>query len=466
MGDHKAMLRAVTQGDIATLIAWNHTTRAFRDDAVLQHLTLSRVTRGTVLWRKGDVPDRYLILHAGRLNLNVQPGTGFGEAPFLRRALRGGPCVHHNTAVALADSLLLELPADIYERFVLADHVSRFENAVKVKTLSDHYLFENWRACRVDDFAACLRVRTFQPSTRIVKRATKLTHVYLVARGDVLLRTRVQAGVLDVAQLQCGAIIGDLEVLDNCPTHLVTAIALTTVTVYEISKVDFERYVIGRTLNLLRASVDERRRSHALRALRVLEREASSSSNFDDVCDDFEAKLAVDIEASFARLWDHAPPEALSKLRTALATPSTAAGAARTSALRVFGGVHRTRRQNRDNDYKTALRRLTLHLQRDTRRNHKYAVTRRARNRRFEPFKDTFPTTPAEARGGRQDDARKALLALATRDDNDDQNDLLRLATDALHPYVVPRRLNVLVRPRTSPSIPASTPNLRLATRS
>lgn len=417
-------------------------------DAAVPHLRVLKVTRGTVLFRKGDVPDRYLILHAGRLNLNVEEGTGFGEAPFLRRALKGGPCVHDNTAVALSDSTLLELPAQIYEQYVLNQHVTRFENIVKRQVISEHYLFKHWRPCHIDDLADCFRVRKMAPGTRIAKRSDRIAHVYMLARGEVLLRTRVATSSLDVATCTAGAIVGDLEVLENCPTHLETAIALTTVTLYEISTSDFERAISRKTTReLLKQSVDERRRSHAFRALRVLERK-TPCTNYDDVCDDFEAKLAGDIETSFAKLWDHAPPEALSKLRTALATPSTAAGAARTSALRVFGGGRGTLNRKSDEDYKAALGRLTLHFQRDTRRNHKYAAVKR-RQERFEPFKETFPTTPSEARGGRLDDARKALLALATRDNND--KDLLRLATDALHPYVVPRRMNLLRRPRTSP---------------
>ena len=56
------------------------------------------------------------------------------------------------------------------------------------------------------------------------------------------------------------------------------------------------------------------------------------------VCSEFEAALASKIEATFERVWDRSPAEALSKARTALALRPAAlpGGASRTGVLRVL----------------------------------------------------------------------------------------------------------------------------------
>ncbi|KAH8075311.1 hypothetical protein JL721_1314 [Aureococcus anophagefferens] len=175
------------------------------------------------------------------------------------------------------------------------------------------------------------------------RRGDKVGRLCFVRRGELGLSARLGAarrrsGPSKTAELsRCGpgCCLGDLEVLEGLPTYLCTARAAMTTVVYAVARRDFERCVLHnphsqgtkQTVAALRRAVEARKDFHAYRALVELQRltgqkglgALDAPAEHPYVCSEFEAALASKIEATFERVWDRSPAEALSKARTALA---------------------------------------------------------------------------------------------------------------------------------------------------
>ncbi|KAK7239920.1 hypothetical protein SO694_00118090, partial [Aureococcus anophagefferens] len=282
---------------------------------------------------------------------DVHPGTGLGEAALLRNVdaadSTGERCANYgNSAACAAPCVVVSVPAEVYAAALRPRHLELVEHLAKVEFLRSIPVFGRWPPERVGQLAAACAVVELATGEVACRRGDKVGRLCFVRRGELGLSARLDGALpgatktapsktAELSRCGPGCCLGDLEVLEGLPTYLCTARAAMTTVVYAVARRDFERCVLHnphsqgtkQTVAALRRAVEARKDFHAYRALVELQRltgqkglgALDAPAEHPYVCSEFEAALASKIEATFERVWDRSPAEALSKARTALA---------------------------------------------------------------------------------------------------------------------------------------------------
>jgi len=254
--------------------------------ALCQSLSVRTAHRGDVLFVQGDAPRCYHILHAGLVRLTqqrrrteslreVQPGQGFGEEAFLRHRRR-----HATSAVVVSPQCeVLEVPSAVYDATLAAEHRATLER------LEIERFFRQTGVLRGID-PAVVSARRLRKGEVLCRRAAPATHVFVVAAGEFVLEATVEQQKggsprgFQVARCGAGALIGDLEALEACVSHLTTARAADDRCVaYAVPRDHFR--LDARAEADLKRRQHLRRHFHAKRALAELRghRRTASAAN-------------------------------------------------------------------------------------------------------------------------------------------------------------------------------------------
>ena len=269
--------------------AWDKRYGVFPDQgdstSLYESLTVRRGKEGDVLYRQNDVARRYLILHEGQVRLyrtrglkrdlgapvrEVAPGEGFGEEPFLVGLER-----HTTSAVVVSEEcVLLEVPGPVYLRTLADKHAQLVRRRQMERHLRTHFgaLFGS----SLDEATLdAMTTRELSPGDVLCESGSLMTDVYFVARGDLILTAQFQDGETNrrfqVTRCGRGAIIGDVEALENCDRYLTTATATELTTVYAIARTAFHAILdASPSKRTFARDVQCRRSFHAARALAAI----------------------------------------------------------------------------------------------------------------------------------------------------------------------------------------------------
>jgi len=243
--------------------------------ALASRLTVQRLDAGEVIFRQGDLGEKFYIVQAGGVELVAeQPGMGrrvlarlgkgayFGEMALLEGRPRAA------TARATEETQLLALGKAHFDEFVdrheaAAEKIA--ETANGIRALRQIPLFSELDDHQIAAILTRLSPERFSKDAIIIRQGDLGDKFYVVREGEVRVSRQDNGSARVVATLGKGEYFGEIALLQNVP-RTATVTASTDVQLWSLGAKDFLALVGASATALRNLELAASRRVHDLRA--------------------------------------------------------------------------------------------------------------------------------------------------------------------------------------------------------
>eukprot|EP00033_Pygsuia_biforma_P002267 GCRY01002512.1.p1 GENE.GCRY01002512.1~~GCRY01002512.1.p1 ORF type:complete len:415 (-),score=89.58 GCRY01002512.1:600-1844(-) len=219
------------------------------------------------VFEQGTVGRTFYFILSGTVSVNVREkenaaslcvctltaGESFGELGLVKNQPRAA------TIITRSACEMLSVDKDDYHRILKKTHEK--ELAAKVAFLTNMLVFKFWTPQRLQQLSGILSMRKYMPNKVIIKQGDEPEGVYFLKRGECKIcvelgftnqnsatgEKEVEKKVLQIGTLGPGEYFGEVAVINGC-ARTCSIVTATKVEAYLMTKLDFRRYIVGKTL--------------------------------------------------------------------------------------------------------------------------------------------------------------------------------------------------------------------------
>ena len=224
---------------------------------------------GDAIYRDGDFSNSFFTIVEGEVTVEM-PGISkpmtytrgqfFGEASLLSGRPREG------SAVAGKDCIIVETPRRTMVKLMNSnDEVREGIDLIFIVRALQKNVAPQLSVPKLSEFAATAKLRTFKAGESIFKQGARGENLHIIRRGSVTLSRESNGEHIVVAQLQTGAIVGEMSLMGD-PVRRESAIAAVLTETIELDRKSFVRMIQQDTsrIELLQRGASEKAVTHTM----------------------------------------------------------------------------------------------------------------------------------------------------------------------------------------------------------
>lgn len=224
---------------------------------------------GDAIYRDGDFSNSFFTIVEGEVTVEM-PGVSkpmiytrgqfFGEASLLSGRPREG------SAVAGKDCIIVETPRRTMVKLMNSnDEVREGIDLIFIVRALQKNVAPQLSVPKLSEFASTAKLRTFKAGETIFKQGERGENLHIIRRGSVTLSRESGTEHIVVAQLQTGAIVGEMSLMGD-PVRREAAVAAVLTETIELDRKSFVRMIQQDTsrIELLQRGASEKAVTHTM----------------------------------------------------------------------------------------------------------------------------------------------------------------------------------------------------------